>query len=126
MSGRREFLRSLATLPLIGGSVALVGKPTGIAEPITTPMLLQYANWLFYERRLLCYDIAERSGTWHGHRRFLDSASYIDPGNGEGHYSEFHFPRYGEWTDVPRPSTRAAVVMAASGFDWRSDGEASL
>ena len=54
MNGRRTFLGQLAGLPLIGGSVALIDQPTAVAEPITTPMLLQYANWLFYERRLLC------------------------------------------------------------------------
>ncbi len=65
---RRTFLRGLTSLPLIGGSVALIGAPSAVAEPATLPMLLQYANWLFYERRLLCREIGGAAGDWHGGR----------------------------------------------------------
>ena len=34
MNGRRDFLRSLAALPLIGGSVALIGQPVAAATPV--------------------------------------------------------------------------------------------
>ena len=54
---RRDFLRQLVTLPLIGGAVAIVGRPIGVAEPITRPMLVQYANWLYYERRIFCHEL---------------------------------------------------------------------
>ena len=35
---RRGFLRGLAALPLIGGSVAILGKPTQAAVPVTGRM----------------------------------------------------------------------------------------
>ena len=53
-SNRRTFLRGLTTLPLIGGSVALLGSPTRAAEPVTEELLDSYSEWLYYERRLLC------------------------------------------------------------------------
>ena len=113
---RRGFLRSLASLPLIGGGVALIGQPSAVAEPVTLPMLLQYSNWLFMERRLLCLEVVNAAGAA-SDCHVLESVSYIKPG--EGSFPDFHFPRVGSWTDVASPSTRAAVVMAASGFDWR-------
>jgi hypothetical protein len=39
MSDRRNFLRGLATLPLIGGSVAILGKPTAAAVTVTPDLL---------------------------------------------------------------------------------------
>jgi hypothetical protein len=33
---RRDFLRSLAHLPLIGGGVTILGNPTAAAVPVTT------------------------------------------------------------------------------------------
>ena len=120
MTGRRDFLRGLATLPLIGGSVALIGAPSAAAAPVTEPMLLQYANWLFFERRLLCLEIGKHAGLWEGSGRLLERSSWVQPDAECRNYPEFHFPRFGEWTDVAKPSTRAAVVMAASGFDWRA------
>lgn len=115
MSGRRDFLRGLVSLPLIGGSVSLIGAPSAAAEEATLPLMLQYANWLFMERRMVCIEVAAAAGDW-PNRDALESVSFLSPGRD---YPEFHFPRHGYWTDVPPPSTRAAVVLAASGFDWR-------
>ena len=39
---RRSFLRGIAALPLIGGSVAILGKPTQAAVPVTHDMLCAY------------------------------------------------------------------------------------
>ena len=39
MADRRTCLRGLASLPLIGGGVALIGNPTAAAVPITGPLL---------------------------------------------------------------------------------------
>ena len=46
---RRGFLRGLASLPLIGGSVALIGQPTKAAGPVTQAMLADYADFLAIE-----------------------------------------------------------------------------
>src|ERR687886_251693 len=53
---RRAFLRGLASLPLIGGGVTLIGNPTRAAEPVTPDLLEAYASWLFYERRFLRFE----------------------------------------------------------------------
>ena len=53
MSDRRTFLRGLATLPLIGGSVALIGKPTAAAVPVTDALLERYTSWLIKEHMAL-------------------------------------------------------------------------
>ena len=106
MSDRRHFLRGLAALPLIGGSVSLNGQPTAAAVPVTDDLLYAYNEWLFYERRLLC---REHFGTQKGSQR--TAMEGFIPSCGES----FHFPSGREWTEVPKPSTRAAVVMATVG-----------
>jgi hypothetical protein len=50
---RRGFLRQLCTLPMLGGSVALLGAPTAVAEPITPDLFEAYDRWLTLERYLL-------------------------------------------------------------------------
>ena len=115
MNDRRTFLRQLTTLPLIGGSVALIGAPSAVAELASTPMLVSYANWLFYERRLLCREIE-------GQVPGLEKMAFLAPCvvddvdlSCRRQWPSFHFTA----RDQAQPSTRAAVVMAASGFDWR-------
>ena len=107
MSDRRTFLRGLATLPLIGGSVALIGKPTAAAVPVTEDLLYSYNQWLFYERRLLCVEqFGMRGGK--GSSMMESFVPHCD--------DNFHFPDHPtKWTDVPKPSTRAAIVMATVG-----------
>jgi len=58
MSDRRDFLRGLATLPLIGGSVAILGTPTQAAVPVTMDLMQSYHAWLHYEHRMLSYEMA--------------------------------------------------------------------
>jgi hypothetical protein len=53
---RRGFLRGLATLPLIGGSVAILGKPTATAVPVTDDLLTAYDEWLDMERSWLRFE----------------------------------------------------------------------
>ena len=48
-TSRRSFLSGLATLPLIGGSVALIGAPSAVAEPVTLPLVERYVDWLSVE-----------------------------------------------------------------------------
>ncbi len=108
MADRRSFLRGLATLPLIGGSVAILGRPTQAAVPVTHDMLCAYDQWLFYERRLLLIEQYQHLG--------LEMSNVMEgavPLNTAA--DAFHFPRVGSWRDAPQPSTRAAVVLSAVG-----------
>ncbi|MHC2017158.1 hypothetical protein [Methylobacterium sp. CM6247] len=60
MSGpasRRGFLSGLASLPLIGGSVTLIGKPTAAAVSVTGGTVATYLAWLHFEQRYLMWGI---------------------------------------------------------------------
>ena len=101
---RRGFLRGLASLPLIGGSVALIGSPTQAAVPTTIGLLESYESWLAWERHQLQTemwgrDVAQKCTT------FL---RVNVPGE------QWHNP----WRDgdtCPSASTRAALVLATVG-----------
>ncbi len=108
MADRRTFLRGLASLPLIGGGVTLVGNPTAAAVPVTTDLLASYDQWLFYERRCLLRELYANEGS--GVARAMEK---IVPVNTAA--DRFHFPREGSWQDQPQPSTRAAVILATVG-----------
>jgi hypothetical protein len=80
---RRGFLRGLASLPLIGGGVTLIGNPTRAAEPVTLDLLDAYNERLFMERRMLCIE------QW-GRVSGVDAESVV-PANTGAH--EFTSPR---------------------------------
>ena len=42
MSDRRAFLRGLASLPLIGGGLTLIGNATAAAVPVTRELMHGY------------------------------------------------------------------------------------
>ncbi|MGU3537754.1 hypothetical protein [Methylobacterium sp. A54F] len=113
MSGpasRRRFLRGLTTLPLIGGSVALIGTPSAVAEPVTKDLLIAYADWLLLERRILLRELIPDAASRARATDTCLSGSRTDA---------FHIPPDGDWRAVPKPSTRAALVLSAVGCDWR-------
>jgi len=58
MADRRTFLRGLAALPLIGGSVAILGKPTQAAVSVTIDLMQSYQAWLHYEHRRVAFEMA--------------------------------------------------------------------
>ena len=112
MSDRRSFLRDLASLPMIGGGVTLIGNPTAAAVPVTDALLEHYGLFLAIEAREALIECRERRCVREGHP---DAAAVMR-----------------EWTercisapDSPwmrgllhaggRPSTRAAVVLSAAG-----------
>jgi hypothetical protein len=117
MADRRAFLRGLATLPLVGGGVALIGNPTAAAVPVSTDLLAAYDQFLFYERQFL---LREQYGPLsHDDLRRVER---IVPVNTAA--DRFHFPRQSSWRDQPQPSTRAAVVLAAAGVDMAGERDA--
>jgi hypothetical protein len=111
VSNRRGFLRGLATLPLIGGSVALMGQPSAAAVPVTDDLMHSYKSWLYMEHKMLSYEIAG-----HDYEKSLhvEDMFYLGmPGD------KWHFQWSGRgpagWIDAPQPSTRAAVILSAAG-----------
>lgn len=118
---RRGFLAGLARLPLLGGSVALVGQPRAVAQPVTLDMLEAYKTWLFYERRVLAWEMANHAeyvsfygGTQSSRSTVIeDTIKLVDVG-GAGRFHR-HDGRSG------RASDRAALVLSTVGCDWRDD-----
>ena len=111
MSDRRAFLRGLATLPLIGGSVAILGKPTAAAVPVTDDLLRAYDIWLDLERAHLAYQ-------QYGPGRFDQGApiEVVWRHKQTGRiWRASGVPRGGDMADHTDPASRAAVVLAAAG-----------
>jgi hypothetical protein len=106
---RRGILRGLAALPLVGGSVTLIGQPTASAEPVTQELLLNYNQWLWAERRVLCSHLEP-----HGYELWRNP-----PGdNTAGAYHAVD--KIGRLLPDKGPLDRAAIVLSAVGCDWRS------
>ena len=110
---RRGFLSGLASLPLIGGGVTLIGQPTAAAVPVTDDLRWAYKEWLYMEHRMLSYELA-------GHRQSA-SADYERCFTGNV-ATGWHMQWAGQgnrgpagWIDAPQPSTRAAVILSAAG-----------
>lgn len=114
---RRGFLRSLSTLPLIGGSVALIGNPTRADVPITTDLLDSYDAWLHSERRWLQWERFRNLD----HYDATAIHPFIDRLNG-GRYDYTPMANGGArfHGQAAPASTRAAVVLSAVGCDWRA------
>lgn len=104
MSGpanRRGFLRGLTTLPLIGGSVALIGSPVRAAQPVTPGMLATYSAWLHYEQRAIqCAVVGMEGGTF---------IPCLNPG------SHYHFDEYSKERFALDAQLRAPIVLSAVG-----------
>lgn len=66
-------------------------------------ILETYRQWLHNESRLLGVELYPELGT--------DAPRYVP----ETTAAEFHFPTCGDWRDVPKPSTRAELVLRAVG-----------
>ncbi len=105
MSDRRAFLRGLVRLPMIGGSVALIGSPTAAAVPTTTGLLQNYEAWLAWERYQLQTELWGRDAA----DRCTTFLAMNLPGE------QWHNPWRDEAPPCPAASTRAALVLSAVG-----------
>ena len=109
---RRGFLRGLAALPLIGGSMQLIGNPTGVADTYSPKLLGCYLEWLRLERQQLGEELGLVAA--YGEIPLLRGA-----GAAHRHCRDF------VGTDLAYgPSSRAAVVLSAVGCDWTGGGRA--
>ena len=114
---RRGLLWRLASLPLVGGSVAVLGDPVASAVPVTDQLLNRYDAWLEIERAHLRI---ERFGDARQGSRSQFELVWHDVEKGE----IFDFDRVsligsGHRRGEPPPSTRAAIILSAVGCDWR-------
>ncbi|MCJ2133359.1 hypothetical protein MKK69_04660 [Methylobacterium sp. J-026] len=99
-ASRRGFLRGLTTLPLIGGSVVLIGSPVRAAQPITPGMLATYSAWLHMEQRAIQCSVGINEGTF---------IPCVNPG------AHFHFDHYNKERFGLEAQLRAPTVLAAVG-----------
>jgi len=77
LTARRGFLRSLVSLPMLGGGVALIGAPHAVAEPITTGLMDAYRRFLTMESNLLDEELPRRETFSIGNKRDqLDELAY--------------------------------------------------
>ena len=122
MLERRSFLRGLASLPLIGGGVTLIGNPTAAAVPVTDALHARYVAWLAHEHRaaLQEHGFREALASWTPHPANYEPSAieYAERCCRRGTEPMFWFP------DVPdviasveaaQPSSRAAVILSAAG-----------
>ncbi len=112
-NSRRGFLRGLATLPLIGGSVAILGKPTQAAVPVTIDLMQSYQAWLHYEHRMLSYEMAGYDVRL---AQGIEGCTHMNNPGADYHFRQPYTGRpLAGWPDAPQPSTRAAVMLSAVG-----------
>jgi hypothetical protein len=105
-NSRRGFLRQLCTLPMIGGGVTLIGRPTAVDIPVTKGLLEQYAAWLAREHEHTVLELAQSipgssAALIQRRREFVECLPL--------------WGLRGEERPGPWPSTRAAVVLSAAG-----------
>lgn len=114
-ASRRGFLRGLTTLPLIGGSVTLIGDPVAAAEPPSLELLQSYSAFLHFERRYLnavLYPQVPSKGV-----------SMFVPMDNRGavfHDREAWIHGVPTWPHQGQAAqNRAAIVLAAVGCNWK-------
>ena len=111
---RRAFLQGLASLPLIGGSVGIIGNPTAVALPATQQAAFEYQDWLAWEHRRICEELygAEMAHDAQCCKYFTTNAYRWHRGIRPDLRSREPY-----WS--PPPSSRAALVLSTVGCDWR-------
>jgi hypothetical protein len=126
---RRGFLRGLASLPLIGGGVALIGQPTAAAVPVTDDLLERYLSWLSLEHREVYVEYERRKAEKIVAELVAEGQPYYPNYPAERaeearrHPAMRWFPKVAgveEAVTGAPPSSRAAIVLGAVGCDWRA------
>jgi hypothetical protein len=116
---RRGFLRGLASLPLIGGSAALIGQPTAVAQPVTPDLLEAYKAFLHFEYRFLTWEMADDPACLARYR--LAGASRIERSDVIANNIWEIFGDSARMYGRGSATSRAALVLGAIDCDWRKD-----
>ena len=116
-SSRRAFLSALVTLPFVGGSLKLLGRPMAAAVPVSPALLRRYLNFLSRELFATQVEITAIESHYH----FVNMGfSLTDDAN----WSQLPL-----WWQTRRdtqiettilskpPSSRVAVVLGAAGVE---------
>lgn len=114
-ASHRGFLSGLASLPLIGGSVALIGSPKAVAAPVTEVLLREYHDWLMYERSCLVREMCGPKAGAESVNNFYGEALRWHRARGELRLCAEGRPM---GDGVSFPSTRAALVLSTVGCGW--------
>ena len=112
MTDRRTFLRGLVSLPLIGGSVALIGNPTAAAVPITPKLLDAYEEWLDLERSYLTWERFGRDGP---EKRYGANVEVVWRDRTTGKAWTMTVDNDFSGFDHRHAASRAAVILSAAG-----------
>ncbi len=117
---RRGFLRGLAALPLIGGSIELQGRPVAAATPVTLDLMRRYRDFLSRELLTCAAEIDVLHAPWrhfgagrHEAWDLSDYRSFVDR-IGPVAFICDEGPATRVVAQAP-PSTRAAIVLSAAG-----------
>lgn len=108
---RRSFLKTLLTAPLAAVGVhhfLLAPKGAPAVQAATPKVLAAYAEWLYYEHRLLMIEMFPDPAL----RKVMEK---VAPTGSAARF--FHFPMGRDWRELPQPSTRALAVLNAVGCD---------
>ena len=133
MAPRRAFLRGLITLPLVGGAVELIGNPRAVATPITYQLMFEYEQWLAWETARIhgemYYSHNEMEVGCLKQNAASEMAAFLHkvkcvPGLPPRDYDRLALSNSARWhmgtPQSPPPSTRAALVLATVGVDWKA------
>jgi hypothetical protein len=118
---RCTFLRQLCGLPLVGGSISLIGSPKAVAEPITFHLLEAYKTWLHYEQRFLCWEMAKSDDFVSTYYPSLAEKDHINRANEIGRQFTYIGDAGNHRVGGINPSERAALVLSAVGCDWKDE-----
>ena len=123
-ANRRGFLSGLLSLPLIGGGVTLIGKPSAVAEPLSLDLMKTYVGWLgrefgrAHDDLLLMLPPDQQCYGGRPHPLFAPPS----PIAGTVLCNWPAAPNAAALVVASPPATRAALVLSTIGVKWREGG----
>lgn len=112
LTARLADVKKRATLAVKVARVVAT-PPAPEPEPPNRVVLIDYATWLYHERKRVCAEL-------YPHRGVQASAFVLGLNAGE----DWHFhgrDRSGGWAEKPPATARAIQVLDLVGVDWRAD-----